>query len=112
MKTDVMIRMPIRYDMTGMALPQQVKTTGKTISKRLAARLYRYALDRLRLSGFQDVVTGWEPEAYTLDADNPVDDRTYCVRWVNPEGGYIEVIGIFISDGKPHLDHGFAIGDD
>lgn len=112
MKTDVMIRMPIRCDMTGRALPQQVKTTGKTISKRLTARLYRYALDRLRQSGFQDAVTGWEPEAYTLDADNPVDERTYCVRWVNQAGGYIEVIGIFISDGKPYLDHGLAIGDD
>ena len=56
-----------------------MKTTGKTISKRLTARLYRYALDRLRLSGFKDAVNGWEPEAYTLDADNPVDERTYCV---------------------------------
>lgn len=112
MKSTVMIRMPVRCDMVGRALPAQLKTTKQKISKQLIGRLHRYALERLELSGFKNAVSGWDVEVYTLDGENRVDDRTYCVRWMNAAGGYIEVIGILTTNGKPSLDHGLAVGEE
>lgn len=110
MKSVVMTRGPAR-SWWGQSLPTQLETTERKISKRLTARLYRYALDRLQASGFRSSVTDWKVEVYTIDGDSPVDDRSYCVRWINDMGGYIEVIGILINNGKPNLDHGLSIGE-
>lgn len=110
MKSVVMTKGPAR-SWWGQSLPTQLHTTERKISQRLTGRLYRYALERLTVAGFRSSVTNWQVEVYTIDGDAPVDDRFYCVRWINDMGGYIEVIGILISDGKPNLDHGLAIGE-
>lgn len=111
MKTEVFVRQEQRFDMTGKALPIYLTLTDKKVSTKLAQRLHRYALATLKGAGFHDVVASWSVEVHTSDGDSPVNDRFYCVRWVNSCGGYIEVSGILISNGKPILDHGLAIGD-
>ncbi|MFN3069919.1 hypothetical protein ACKWMY_17615 [Serratia sp. J2] len=97
--------------MTGKALPVFLSLTEKKISTRLAQRLHRYALAALKDTGFHDAVVNWSVDVHTSDGDKPVNERFYCVRWVNSCGGYIEVSGILISNGKPMLDHGLSIGD-
>ncbi|OIX96269.1 hypothetical protein BFS14_02045 [Serratia fonticola] len=111
MKTEVFVRQEQRFDMTGKALPVFLTLTDMKVSKRLAQRLHRYALSALKDAGFHEVVSGWSVEVHTSDGDSQVNDRFYCVRWVNSCGGYISVVGILISNGVPTLDHGLAIGD-
>lgn len=84
---------------------------GEVISNGLVGRLFKYATKRACEAGF-DSVMDWDVEVYTLDGREPPPDRSYCVKFKNSLGGYIEVIGILTNRGWPSLDHGFAIGQD
>lgn len=81
-----------------------------SISPVLSARLYRYAVDSLKKKGFDAVVSEWSSEIYSVEDHVSMTDAVYCVRWVNPKGGFIEVSGIHVTRGMPLSDYGLAIG--
>lgn len=110
LKTTILKRGPYRHDISGQSLPRYLNELDEQISSGLARRLYRYAQDRLADAGFLGAVTCWTPEVSTLDGDKNPPDRAYVVRFKNPKGGYIAVVGILTSHGWPSLDHGFEIG--
>ncbi|ETV05562.1 hypothetical protein I5M16_19780 [Pseudomonas aeruginosa] len=125
MRTEVYQRGAARFDMSGRRLPFNLSLTGESITPGLAARLHRYAFDRLRAAGFADAIrrpaglangrpawSEWDCTVYTMDADDRPADRSYCVRWKNPAGGYLEVAGILTLKGWPTLDHGLEIGEE
>lgn len=101
--TKVMRREKARFDMVGKFLGYPLSIMNEEITQGLAERLTKYALNHL------DAVNGWKVEVYTLDGDAKPSDRTYCVRFINPKGASIEVIGIFTKNGWPFLNHGLAI---
>lgn len=121
--TEVLQPSPTRFTMYGKALPNDLNTTDEQVSPGLAKRLARYALNRLQDSGFRRVVEPtsgvvgkpelghWATLVYTIDGDDRPSERSYCVRFTNREGGYIEVVGILTSRGWPSLDHGLFIGE-
>lgn len=108
--TEVMIPGPSRFDMTGQRLPTDLHTVAETISAGLAKRLHTYAERELIAQGFGPLAVGAKVTVYTIDGDEKPADRSYCVRWHTPKGGYVEMVGILTKAGWPSLDHGFAIG--
>lgn len=111
MQTTVYTRNPTTFNMYGQSHPNTLKEVDGVISTDLCEKLLAYSLATLDSAGFKDCVTNWTIEIYTLDGDEEdPEERTYCTRWLNTGGGYIEVIGIFIRDGVPWLDHGLAVG--
>jgi len=108
--TSVMAPDPARFNQVGQLLATTLHDVDESISQGLAARLLRYAEKRLDASGFLTAVTGWTVEVYTIDGDDVPSARSYCVRWKNDEGGYIEVVGILTNHGWPCVDHGFYMG--
>jgi hypothetical protein len=110
MKTTIMAKNPTWFDMTGKRLATTLRTLPGSISAGLATRLHRYAVSRLKEAGFAVMVEGWEVEVYTLDGEDLPADRSYCVKFENTSGGYIEVVGILTDKGWPNVGHGFEIG--
>lgn len=110
MKTEVFVPDAAQFSMCGERLTQTLTRTEATISPGLAARLRHYALGILEAAGFLGAVDGWSPLVYTVDGHEAPVDRSYCVRFTNALGGYIEVIGILTRHGWPTLDHGLAVG--
>ena len=108
MKTEVYTKGPAR-SWWGQSLPRQVLKTSGAISAGLATRLQRYASNRLNDAGMLESVTGWSMAVYTIDGEETSANRSYCVRWENEKGGYIEVVGILTRSGWPFLDHGLSI---
>ena len=111
-KTEVYQQGPSRFDMCGNLLPNNLSLTDETISPGLAKRLHNYGLTRLDDAGFLSLASSWQVEVYTINADYTPSDRSYCVKWINSDGGYIELVGIFTRSGWPCLDHGWDIGHD
>lgn len=110
LNTRVLARDPARFDMTGRKLTGSLHYLAEAISPGLAHRLFHYAHDRMIEAGFGPAIEGWQAEVYTIDGDEKPANRSYCVRWRNPQGGYLELIGILTRHGWPSLDHGFDIG--
>jgi hypothetical protein len=90
-------------------LPTTLHDVAERIRQGMAQRLLRYAQQQMDASGFGAAVAGWQVEVYTIDGDDVPSERSYCVRWKNEKGGYIEVIGILTNHGWPCIDHGFYI---
>lgn len=111
-QTEVMVKGPARFDMVGQRLPSSLHTVDECISAGLAKRLVGYATRAMAEGGFEAATQAWAVSVYTVDGDEKPADRRYCVRWTNPKGGYIEVVGILTSHGWPSLDHGFDIGQE
>jgi len=97
------------FDQVGQRLPCSLHETKEQITAGLAARLRRHANQRLTDTGFTQAAA-WELEAYTINADEKPADRACSVRFLNEKGGYVDVVGILTNNGRPVLDHGFAIG--
>lgn len=108
--TEVMVPGPARFTMCGQSLPKFLNTVDECISKGLAERLHRYAERELIYQGFGPLAKDAKVSVYTTDGDERPADRSYCVRWHTPQGGYVEMVGILTKAGWPSLDHGFAIG--
>jgi hypothetical protein len=106
----LMTTLPQRFDMAGQRLSQELRVRPGEISAGLVKRLHAYALKSLMDSGFDAAVRGWMVEVYTMQAELPVSERGYTVRFQNEKGGYIEVVGIATSHGWPTLDFGLDIG--
>lgn len=111
-KTKVYKQGPSRFDMCGQQLPTNLSLTNEVIGYGLAVRLHKYGINRLKDAGFYDMVSKWQTEVYTIDADELPSNRTYCIKWINSDGGYIELAGILTNNGWPSLDHGWDIGHD
>lgn len=111
-QTEVLKAHPTEFDITGQRLSISMFTAEESISTGLANRLVRYATGEMAESGFAEMAKNWKILVYTVDGDRKPADRSYCVRWTNEKGGYIEVIGILTSKGWPSLSHGFDIGID
>ena len=114
MKTAVFEKQATRFDMCGQRLSVDLNLGSEGVSQGLAKRLFDYAAKSLRDDGFGFMVDlaiagKWEASVYTIDGDMPSADRSYCVRITNPEGGYVEMIGIYTSKGWPSIDHGYAM---
>ena len=114
MKTEVFHKLPSRFDMCGQLLSKELKLGSEWVSQGLAKRLFDYAAKSFKEDGFGfmvDMVTAgkWEASVYTIDGDRPSPERSYCVRLTSPEGGYVEMIGIYTRNGWPSLDHGYDI---
>lgn len=107
--TEVYAPGPARFDMCGQSLPTQMHLTDETISSGLAQRLMRYAERALDADGFLVAVSGWVATVGTDEADESPADRYYWVRWTNPKGGSLSVVGISTSRGWPHFDHGMQV---
>jgi hypothetical protein len=101
---------PARFDMVGQSLPTHLHLTSENISAGLAARLHRYAEGELHAQGFGALAKDAKVIVYTIDAEDRPADRSYCVRWHTPKGGYVELVGILTKAGWPSLNHGFDIG--
>lgn len=110
METEVLTCGPSRFTQTGQRLPSQVFGTNEKISEGLASRILSYALNRLKEDGFLEMVRDWDIVVYTLDAEDKPADRSYCVKFQNSQGGYIELVGILTQRGWPYLDHKYDIG--
>ena len=110
MQTEVYKLLPVRFDIVGQVTSRPLSLTHESISDGLAVRLYKYALQTLDSAGFKGAVKDWLPSVYTIGGESSPSERSYCVRWTNNEGGYIEVVGILTRSGWPSLDHGLYIG--
>lgn len=109
-ETSVLVREAAKFNMCGQFLGYPLRTVAEAISRGLASRLHHYAIQRLDDAGFKKAIEGWDAEVYTLDGDEKPADRSYCVRFKNAKGGYIEVVQILTRSGWPSLDHGLDIG--
>lgn len=107
--TEVYMPGPARFDMCGQRLPTQLHLTEDSISAGLALRLMRYAEKALDAEGFLVPVNGWEVTVGTDDADEIPANRFYWVKWTNPKGASLSIVGILTSRGWPHLDHGMQV---
>ena len=98
------------FDMVGQFKGYNVHSVPVRISMGLAARLHRYALNRLKESGFHIPQT-WRVEVEAMEyPGNIPSEWTYHVTYTNPEGGQMGVQGIFIDRyGWPCGDHRFFI---
>lgn len=113
LQTQVLECNPTRFDLTGRALTKTLRDSlGVPIRPGLARRLRVYAEESLDVAGFLPLVSSWQPCVYTVDGDSTPSMRSYCVRFTNAQGGYIEVVGIFTRRGWPFLDHGYAVGQE
>jgi len=101
-----------RFNMVGQYLGTLLSETQEKIAPYRVERLLRYASKRVQNAGFSAAVADWTVSVTTNDADCRVDERFYCVRWQNSQGGYIELVGILVEKARPILDHGFAIGEE
>lgn len=110
--TTVMKRGEPRFNMVGQFLGYPLKTLDEAISAGLAQRLARYAEKRMADAGFTPLLSVSSTEVYTMDGEDTPSNRTYCVKFQNAKGGFVEIVGIHTSSGWPFLDHGFAIGED
>lgn len=110
LQTEVLRRGPTQFDMCGQVVCRPLHTIDERISKGLAERLHRYAERELVDQGFSALAKNAKVSVYTIDGDDKPADRSYCVRWHTPQGGYVEMIGILTRAGWPSLNHGFAIG--
>lgn len=110
LQTEVLQRGPTQFNMVGQVVCRPLLSTTDSISKGLSERLYRYAERELIEQGFGALAKDAKVTVYTIDGDDKPADRSYCVRWHTPQGGYIELAGILTRSGWPCLDHGFAIG--
>lgn len=108
-QTHVCISVP-RHNMMGQSLDADVLPTNETISKGLATRLHRHAVQRMEEAGFGCFVQSANVSIYTMDGDEKPADRAYTVRFMSEKGGYIEVSGIATRHGWPTLDYGFYAG--
>lgn len=111
-QTEVLAPHAARFDMTGRKLSTTLYAVDECIRPGLAQRLVSYAQRQLAESGFEAIAQSWDVKVYTVDGTDKPADRSYCVRWTNKKGGYIEVIGILTSHGWPTLNHGFYIGEE
>ena len=110
-QTEVLGKRPVQFNMVGQSLPRQLYETDERISNRIVNRLYPYATKRLKEEGFGEICSKWKPSIYTIEWECTVENRSYCVRWTNDKGGYIELVGILINKwGTPQVDHNFEIG--
>lgn len=114
MKTEVYQKQPTRFDMCGQHLSVDLNLGPEEVSQGLAKRLFDYTARSLREDGFGfmadlAIAGKWEASVYTIDGDLPSADRSYCVRITNPEGGYVEMIGIYTRKGWPTINHGYAM---
>ncbi|RQR65680.1 hypothetical protein DIE18_04310 [Burkholderia sp. Bp9125] len=110
--TEVMKRGPAQFDMVGQFLGYSLHDVDECITAGLAQRLAKYAAQELDEAGFSALSASAKMSVYTLDGDQPPADRSYCVRWQNAKGGYVEVVGNLTRKGWPTLNHGFAIGQE
>ena len=110
--TTVFQKLEPRFDMTGQYLGTSLFEAPEKIAPYRVRKLLRYASKRVQDAGFGFAVGDWIVSVYTNDADCRMDDRGYCVRWQNHQGGYIELVGILVEKARPILDHGFAIGQE
>ncbi len=104
-----------RVDQVGnLLIVDIIDMPGETLTvASLALQLVEYADERIKQIGFDFVKSErWRFSVYTLDGDEPETERSYTVRYTNHVEGYIEVVGILISDGRPSLDHGFYVGSE
>ena len=85
--------------------------TEESIPQNLCNVLLEHATDQLEAQGFDEAVKDWKVEIYTTDGDREdLEERAYCVRWINKKDGHIEVVGIFLNNGKANINHGLVIG--
>ena len=110
LQTEVLKPGPTEFNMCGQVACRPLLDTDESISKGLAERLHRYAERELIGHGFGALAKDAQVKVYTIDGDDRPADRSYCVRWHTPQGGYVELIGILTRAGWPCVDHGFAIG--
>lgn len=110
LETQVWETQPTRFNMCGKRLQPDLRQVDECISKGLSERLHRYAERELREQGFGALAVDAKVIVYTIDAEDRPADRSYCVRWHTPQGGYVELTGILTKAGWPTLDHGFDIG--
>ena len=110
--TEVLKRGPAQFNGVGQFLGYPLHTVAEAISPGLAQRLVRYAQGRMNDAGFGALTADWQVTAYTIDGDETPGHRSYCVRWQNEKGGFIEVVRILTRAGWPCLDHGFEIGQE
>lgn len=108
--TEVFVPDPVRFDMTGQRVTQTLTKVEEGISAGLSQRLYAYAERELQEQGFGPLAVGATVTVYTISGDKKLSDRSYCVRWHTPKGGYVEMVGILTRSGWPCVDYGFAIG--
>ena len=101
---------PARFTMVGTSLPKHVLDSENDIPIGLAKRIYKYAKARFEEAGFP--TKGRKVEVYSIDGDEELEDRSYCVKFQNAKGGYLELVGILINNGIPTIDHGFEVGVD
>jgi len=111
-QTEVLIAGPTPFDSTGRALSPRLTVTDESISQGLAKRLSDYAHRQLDEHGFGSLAGISDVSVYTVDGNDRPSERSYCVRWTNAKGGYIELVGIATKAGWPFLDFGFAFGFD
>lgn len=110
--TEVMKRGPAQFNGVGQFLGYPLYIVSEAISPGLAQRLAHYARRRMSDAGFGALTEDWRVTAYTIDGDETPAHRSYCVRWQNGKGGFIEVVRILTRAGWPCLDHGFEIGQE
>lgn len=99
-----------KFNQLGQRLASDLLKTDESITEGLAQRLHKHAENRLSDAGFKALTSDCQVEVYTMDADSCPSSRSYCVKFTNSAGGYVEVVGILTRKGWPTLDHGFAIG--
>lgn len=109
LQTEVLKPGPTQFNMVGQVVCRPLHTVEESISKGLAERLHRYAERELIGHGFGALAKDAKVSVYTIDGHEKPADRSYCVRWHTPQGGYVELIGILTRAGWPTLNHGFAI---
>ncbi len=110
LSTQVWEKGPAQFNMVGQKLPTQLHLTAEHISVGLAVRLHRYAERELIEQGFGALTKDATVSVYSIDAEDRPADRSYCVRWHTPKGGYVEMVGILTKAGWPSLNHGLDIG--
>lgn len=97
------------FNAVGQVVCRPVHKVEGSISTGLASRLMQYAERELIAAGFGALAKDATVTVYTIDGDDRPADRSYCVKWLMPQGGYVELIGILTRFGWPSLDHGFSI---
>ncbi|MBK3779991.1 hypothetical protein G3A43_06960 [Paraburkholderia aspalathi] len=110
--TEVMVRGPAQFNGVGQFLGYNLHKVDEVISHGLAHRLVVYATRSMADAGFAALTASWKVSVYTINGEERPADRSYCVRWENEKGGFIEVVGILTRAGWPTLDHGFEIGQE
>jgi len=109
LNTEVLKQGPTQFNMVGQVIGRPLHTADERISPGLAERLHRYAEKELIDHGFGALAKDAKVTVYTIDGNDKPADRSYCVRWHTPKGGYVELIGILTRAGWPTLHHGWDI---